>query len=146
MFSVFLDVWYAVKPKVNRKYLVLTRKSVGKIRKTVYGKFFRKPFSKTRVRLPRVLDHFTPLILSLCSLSLSLSHCLLSFSLSRATPSHTPLHCSLSLSLLAFSLAQIVPSQPELARAAIAESHQSHCRSVAPIPPASRRTDLLLQW
>ena len=146
MFSVFSDVWYAVKPKVNRKYLVLTRKSTGKIRKTVYGKFFRKPFSKTRVRLPRVLDHFTPLILSLCSLSLSLSLSALFL----IVPSHPQPHASsllfFSLSLLAFSLAQIVPSQPELARAAIAESHQSHCRSIAPIPPASRRTDLLLQW
>uniref|UniRef100_A0A2N9GX90 Uncharacterized protein n=1 Tax=Fagus sylvatica TaxID=28930 RepID=A0A2N9GX90_FAGSY len=45
----------------------------------VYGKFFRKPFSKTRVRLP--LDSFHSHSVS----ALSLSHCLLSFF---AVPSH----------------------------------------------------------
>jgi hypothetical protein len=119
-----------VKPKVNGKYLVLTGKSAAKIRKTVYGKIFRKPFSKTRVRLPRALDHFTHLILSLCSFSLSLSALFLTVPShpQPVTPSHTPLLCSLSLSLLAFSLAQLVPSQPE---------HRSQSRTdptVAPIP------------
>ena len=53
-----MDVWYAVKWKVNGKYFVLTRKSVCKIRKTVYEKIFRKPFSKITRASPRVLDHF----------------------------------------------------------------------------------------
>ena len=45
-------------------------------------------FPKSRVRLPSSPRHFTPLILSLCSLSLS--HCLLSLNKTRATPSRSP--------------------------------------------------------
>ena len=60
-------------------------------------------FPKSRVRLPSSPRHFTPLILSLCSLTLSLS------ALFEQNPSHpqpiTPSHCLLS-SLLSFSLAQ----------------------------------------
>jgi hypothetical protein len=60
----------------------LTGKLLCKLRKTVYGKFFRKPFSKIR---------FSSLS-SLCSLSFSLSA--LFSSLSRATepPPATPSH------------------------------------------------------
>ena len=115
-----MDVWYAVKWKVNGKYFVLTGKSVCKIRKTVYGKFFRKPFSKITRASPRVLDHFHS----------SHSRSLLSFSLFRATPSHTS-------SLLPFSLSARFLSRPnraEPARAPIAEDHRSHRHSVAPIP------------
>ena len=142
MFSVGLDVWYAVKWKVNGKYFVLTGKSVCKIRKTVYGKFFRKPFSKITHASPRVLDHFhSSHSQSLLSLSLN---CLLSFSLSQATPSHAS-------SLLSFSLSARFLSHPnraQPARAPIAEDHWSHRRFVAPIffsdgkPPTLRSLSL----
>jgi hypothetical protein len=151
-----LDIWYAIKLKVNGKYLVLTGKSAGKIRKTVYENFFRKPFSKTRVCLPRVLDHFTPLILNLCSLSLSLFALFLTVPShpQLVTPSHTPLLCSLSLSMLTFSVAQIVPSQPEHRSQSrtdptVAPSHRFYRRAVAPIcfsdgkPPTLRSLSLM---
>ena len=47
-FLVFSDVWGAVKPKSTEKVCNLTGKSLCKLRKTVYGNFFRKPFFKTR--------------------------------------------------------------------------------------------------
>ena len=82
-FSLFSDVCYVVKSKVNGKHLILTRKSSAKIRKTVYGNFFRKPFSKTRMRLPR------PFHSSHSVSALSLSHCLLSsHSPNLSHPSH----------------------------------------------------------
>ena len=46
MFSSFAGVYFAVKSKSTVKCLLLTRKMLSKIRKTVYEKFFRKPFSK----------------------------------------------------------------------------------------------------
>ena len=63
MFSLFEDVCFTVKSKSTVKYLLLTGKTLGKFRKTVYGKIFRKPFSKTRA----------PLSLSLLSLFLTVS-------------------------------------------------------------------------
>ena len=71
-FSVFSDVWGAVKPKSIENQHKLTEKSQCKIRKMVYGKFFCKPFSKTRVRLP--LDSASHPAPHSCSLSLSLSY------------------------------------------------------------------------
>ena len=47
-FLVFSDVWGAVKPKSTEKVCNLTGKSLCKLRKTIYGNFFRKPFFKTR--------------------------------------------------------------------------------------------------
>jgi hypothetical protein len=73
MFSSFAGVCFAVKSKSTEKHLLLTGKLLRKIRKTVYGKIFRKSFSKTRMML---LTHFMPLTIS----ALSLSHCLCSLS------------------------------------------------------------------
>ena len=101
----------------------------------VYGKFFRKPFSKTRVRLPLESR------LSLCSLSFSLCSLLFTVQSHRATPS-TPSH-------LAFSLAQLVPSQPRATSLSLSPisllapkppSYRSHNKG----PPSIRRTDLYL--
>ena len=47
-FSAFSDIWGAVKSKLTEKVCNLTGKSLCKLRKTVYGKFFHKPFSKMR--------------------------------------------------------------------------------------------------
>ena len=120
------DVRYAVKPKVNGICLILTGKSAGKIRKTVYGKFFRKPFSKITQASPSSPQHFTPLILSLCSLSLS--HCLLSLNKTRATPSRSPPATRL-FSALFLSSARFLshPTRAQPAR--------------APIPLSLRRSD-----
>jgi hypothetical protein len=117
-FSAFSDIWDAVEPKSTENECKLTGKSQRKIRKMVYGKFFRKPFSKTHVRLP--LDSFHSHSVS----ALSISHYLLSSLHCPEPPSHpqpsraapnTPAKSLLPffLSLLAFSLAQLVPSQPE---------------------------------
>ena len=132
-FSAFSGVWDAVKPKSTKNKCKLTGKSQRKIRKMVYGKFFRKPFSKTRVRLP--LDSFHSHSVS----ALSLSHCLLySFHGPEpppATPSHPepppsprPNLCSLSFFLYSLSLS---PSQPEPPRRPL-----SHWSPLAPIPPS----------
>jgi hypothetical protein len=51
------------KIKSTEKIFSLTVKTFTKMRKTVYGKFFRKPFSKTRVSL------FSPLSSSLSLLA-----------------------------------------------------------------------------
>ena len=45
-FSSFSDVCFAVKPRSTENICSLTGKSLSKIWKTVYGKIFRKPFSK----------------------------------------------------------------------------------------------------
>ena len=68
-FSAFADVCFDVKWKSNWKPLFFTVKSQRKKRKTVYGKNFCKPFSKTKTRESLDPFHFTPL----CSLSFSLS-------------------------------------------------------------------------
>ena len=92
MFSSFTGVCFAVKSKLTIKHLLLTRKMLRKIRITVYGKIFRKPFSKTH------------------ALSLLSSHCLYSLSHYRNSaqpPPATPACASLSLfsfSALFFSL------------------------------------------
>ena len=115
----------------------------------VYGKFFRKPFSKTRVRLPLKSR------LSLCALSFSLCSLLFTVPSHRATPSHPN-----TLSHLAFSLTQLVPSQPWATSLSLspisllAPKPPSHRRIVAPKPPSHwshskgppsiRRTDLYL--
>jgi hypothetical protein len=122
------------KTEVNGKFTEIDRK-IAAIRKMVYGKFFRKPFSKTRVRLPLESR------LSLCSLSFSLCSLLFTVPSHRATPS-TPSH-------LAFSLAQLVPSQPQATSLSLSPisllapkppSHRSHSKG----PPSIRRTDLYL--
>jgi hypothetical protein len=46
MFSSFAGVCFAIKSKSIVKCLLLTGKTLSKIRKTVYGKISRKPFSK----------------------------------------------------------------------------------------------------
>jgi hypothetical protein len=128
MFSAFSDVWRVVKPKSTENSRKLTGKSQRKIRKMVYGKFFRKPFSKTRVRLPLESR------LSLCSLSFSLCFLLFTVPSHRATPS-TPSH-------LAFSLAQLIPSQPRATSLSLSPisllapkppSHQSHRHTEATV-------------
>jgi hypothetical protein len=140
-FSVFSDVWCAVKSKVNGKYFILTEKSVGKIRKTVYGKFFRKPFSKITRASPSSPRPFS--LLSFLVSALSLSHCLLSFSLSRATPSRSPP----ATRLFSFSLSARFLFRPN--RAQPARASLSTDRRGPPIPPSLRRThpctDLLLR-
>ena len=101
----------------------------------VYGKFFCKPFSKTRVHLP--LESW----LSLYSLSFSLCSLLFTVPSHWATP-NTPSH-------LAFSLAQLVPSQPRATLLSLSPisllapkppSHRSHSKG----PPSIRRTNLSL--
>jgi hypothetical protein len=71
-FSAFAGVCCNGKQKSNGKSLFLTVKWQRKKRKTVYGKYFRKPFSKTKTR---ELDHYTYASLlslsSLCTFSLS---------------------------------------------------------------------------
>ena len=52
MFSSFADVCFAVKSKSTGKHLLLTGKTLRKFRKTVYGKIFHKPFSKTHSHRP----------------------------------------------------------------------------------------------
>ncbi len=64
-FSAFSDVWGAVKPWSTENVCSLTGKSLTKFRKTVYGKIFRKPFSKKFhasfvLRLPRSKPLFSP--------------------------------------------------------------------------------------
>ena len=76
MFSLFSDVYFAVKSSQRKSFVFLTGKSFSKFGKTVYGKNFRKPFSKTRVPLLSLSSLF------LCSL--------LSF-LSRPTAAQPPL-------------------------------------------------------
>ena len=96
----------------------------------VYGKFFYKPFSKTRVRLPLESR------LSLCSLSFSL--CFLLFIVpNHPQPPLAPQATSLSLSPSSF------PANPEPPRFL---SHRSLCshRSHSKRPPSIRRTDLYL--
>ena len=138
MFSSFSDICFVVKPRSTENVCSLTGKSLCKLRKTVYGKFFRKAF-------------FTRLIsLSLSLCSLSLSHCLLSSlhcpePLSHpqpppAIPSH-PQHLGLiSAPFLSFStrflsrpaLAQPTrarPSHPVVHRLTDRPSHQSHRRT-----------------
>ena len=51
MFSSFSDVCFAVKSSQRKMFVFLTEKSFSKFGITVYGKNFRKPFSKTRVPL-----------------------------------------------------------------------------------------------
>jgi hypothetical protein len=82
MFSSFAGVCFTVKSKSTGKHLLLTGKLLRKIRKTVYGKIFRKPFSKTRVML---LSLISRLSLSLLSLFLTVSAL---FLLCPARPSH----------------------------------------------------------
>ena len=52
MFSSFVGVCFAVKFKSTGKRLLLTGKSLIKFRKTIYGKKFHKPFSKTHSHRP----------------------------------------------------------------------------------------------
>jgi hypothetical protein len=107
MFSSFTGVCFAVKSKLTVKHLLLTRKMLRKIRKTVYGKhllltrkMLSKPFSKT---------HALSLLSSHCLCSLS--HCRNSAQPPPATPT-----CA-SLSLLSFSLSARILSCPTPARA-----------------------------
>ena len=116
MFLSFAGVCFTVKSKSIGKHLLLTGKTLRKIRKTVYENFFCKPFSKTRVMF--LSTHFTPLLLSLLSHFLTVSALFLTVS-TPAKP-HWPVCslsvlflCSLSLSLFTFSFAQLLPSQPE---------------------------------
>ena len=67
-FSSFSDVCFAVKPRSTENICSLTGKSLSKIWKTVYGKIFRKPFSK--IRFSSLSTHFT-LTQSLLSLFLT---------------------------------------------------------------------------
>ena len=68
MFLSFLDVCFAVKSSQRKTSVFLIGKSFSKFGKTVYGKNFRKPFSKTRVPLLSLSSLF------LCSLLSFLSH------------------------------------------------------------------------
>ena len=107
----------------------------------VYGNFFRKPFSKTRVRLP--LESW----LSLCSLSFSLCSLLFTVSSHWATLSHPqhpepprflsrPARSQPTPSHLTFSLTDLSART----KATIAPSHRSHSKGL----PSIRRTDLYL--
>uniref|UniRef100_A0A2N9HZH2 Uncharacterized protein n=1 Tax=Fagus sylvatica TaxID=28930 RepID=A0A2N9HZH2_FAGSY len=110
----------------------------------VYGKFFRKPFSKTRVRLP--LDSFHSHSVS----ALSLSHCLLSSLHCPEPSSHPqpplaipsrPQHPGLiSAPFLSFSACflsrparaqptRAKPSHPIVHCLTDRPSHRSHCRT-----------------
>ena len=123
MFSSFTGVCFTVKSKLIIKHLLLTRKMLRKIRKTVYGKIFRKPFFKTHA-LSLLSSHY------LCSLS----HC----RNSTQPPPATPACASLSLfsfSALFFSFAHIL-SRPTPARAS-----SSH-----PQPPRRTVASCTLHW
>ena len=60
MFSSFSDICFAVKLSQRKKFVFFfTGKSFSKFGKTVYGKNFCKPFSKTRVLLLSFLSRPT---------------------------------------------------------------------------------------
>jgi hypothetical protein len=59
MFSSFSDVCFTVKSSQRKTFLFFTGKSFSKFGKTVYGKNFYKPFSKTRVPLLSFLSRPT---------------------------------------------------------------------------------------
>ena len=122
--------------------MILTGKSLAKIRKTVYGNFFRKPFSKTRVRLPR------PFHSSHSVSALSLSHYLLSsHSPNLSHPSHpqqppTATPC-LALHPLSHPVSRTPPESPQPEPPstpfglylALADRRSPRC------PPICRRSD-----
>ena len=82
MFSSFAGVCFAIKSKSTGKHFLLTRKVLRKIRKTVYGKIFRKPFSKTRVMLLSLISRLSLSLLSFSSAQPGWA------TLYRASPSH----------------------------------------------------------
>uniref|UniRef100_A0A2N9GYR2 Uncharacterized protein n=1 Tax=Fagus sylvatica TaxID=28930 RepID=A0A2N9GYR2_FAGSY len=97
----------------------------------VYGKIFRKPFSKTREGA--LIDPFHAFLLSLFSLS---ALCSLSHrpepppATPPATQSHPPRATPSTPSHLAFSLAQLMPSQPRATSLSL-----SPISLLAPKPP-----------
>ncbi len=144
-----LRVFVCCKIKVNGNYLFFPGKSFRKIRKTVYEIYFRKPFSKTRVRL--LPTHFTSLsalsffltVIALFSLSLlsshchcSLSHCLNSCP---ATPSHPQPHrpmfslCLLSLLPNSCSASSSHSQPPHRTVSPMAQQKPTLLRSASPM-------------
>ena len=103
MFSSICRRLVQCKTKVKLKIFSFDRKMLKEktengLRKTVYGKYFRKPFSKTKTCELNPL-HLRLSALTLCTFSLS---ALCTFSPSPATPPATPVpstdRCSSSLS------------------------------------------------
>jgi hypothetical protein len=123
--------------------LFLTVKSRRKKRKTVYGKNFCKPFSKTKTRKSLDPFHFTPLcshslLSALCTFSLS-ALCLCTFSPSRASPA-TPSHSLLSASALSH---RHEPAPPPRQPPRATPSHRSQSRTDPTVAPIARQRPTL---